>query len=196
MPRPSSTKRRSTRATFATPGTAATLAPWPSTAQVSFRRNGCESSSARNGTEERSASTVLPAARAAESGGPSGRPGASRSPCRVPWSPLGWHPPLGPRREARRDEERDAPTHEPARGLEQEAEHRPRALSRKESARSADLQRRYTTDYAAVVPNRERAKEAARVNVSALVLRQPRILPVEGRSNAGLPRVNYSCRQK
>jgi hypothetical protein len=32
-----------------------------------------------------------------------------------------------------------------------------------------------------VVPDRELAKEAARVNVSALVLGQPRIVPSEGR---------------
>jgi conjugative relaxase-like TrwC/TraI family protein len=71
----------------------------------------------------------------------------------------------------------------PAGGIEREA--RPgRALSREEIARSAELQRRYAAEYASmlrVVPDRELAKEAARVNVSALASGQPRIVPAEGR---------------
>jgi hypothetical protein len=45
------------------------------------------------------------------------------------------------------------------------------------------LQRRYAQEYAAmlrVVPDREVAKAAARVNVSALTVGQPRIVPSEG----------------
>ncbi len=52
-----------------------------------------------------------------------------------------------------------------------------------EIGRSADLQRRYAAEYASmlrVVSDREVAKEAARVNVSALLLGQPRIVPSEG----------------
>jgi hypothetical protein len=48
--------------------------------------------------------------------------------------------------------------------------------------RSADLQRRYAAEYAAmlrVLPDREVAKVAARVNVSALALGLQRIVPVE-----------------
>jgi AAA domain/UvrD-like helicase C-terminal domain len=71
----------------------------------------------------------------------------------------------------------------PAGGIERQA--RPgRALSRDEIAQSAELQRRYAQEYASmlrVVPDREVAKEAARVNVSALAAGQPRIVPSEGR---------------
>jgi hypothetical protein len=65
-----------------------------------------------------------------------------------------------------------------------QVERRTRALSREEIAQSADLQRRYAQEYASmlrVVSDREVAKEAARVNVSALVAGQPRIVPFEGR---------------
>jgi len=65
-----------------------------------------------------------------------------------------------------------------------QAEPRTRALSREELAQSADLQRRYAQEYASmlrVVSDREVAKEAARVNVSALVAGQPRIVPFEER---------------
>jgi hypothetical protein len=51
---------------------------------------------------------------------------------------------------------------------------------------SADLQRRYAAEYSfllRVIPDREVAKEAARVNVSALILGQPRIVSLEGRFN-------------
>jgi conjugative relaxase-like TrwC/TraI family protein len=78
-----------------------------------------------------------------------------------------------------RHEERAAPA-----GNDHEAGRPVRALSRDEIARSAELQRRYASEYASMlraVPDRELAKEAARVNVSALVLRQPRIVPSEGR---------------
>jgi len=47
-----------------------------------------------------------------------------------------------------------------------------------------DLQRRYAAEYASmlrVVGDREVAKEAARVNVGALLVGQPRIVPSEGR---------------
>ena len=63
-----------------------------------------------------------------------------------------------------------------------------RALSREEIAKSADLQRRYTREYASmlrVVPDREVAKEAARINVSALLQGEPRIVPREGRFTIG-----------
>jgi hypothetical protein len=46
------------------------------------------------------------------------------------------------------------------------------------------LQRRYAQEYASllrVISDRELAKEAARINVSALACGQPRIVPVEGR---------------
>jgi conjugative relaxase-like TrwC/TraI family protein len=59
-----------------------------------------------------------------------------------------------------------------------------RALSREAIERSADLRRRYVQEYGSllrVVPDRELAKEAARMNVSALALGQPRIVPPEGR---------------
>ena len=71
----------------------------------------------------------------------------------------------------------------PSRGSEREAGHG-HALSREEIAQSAELRRRYSREYASmlrVFPDREMAKEAARVNVSALVLGQPRIVPSEGR---------------
>jgi len=60
-------------------------------------------------------------------------------------------------------------------------------LSREEIAQSADLQRRYAREYASmlrVVPDRRVAKEAARVNVTALAVGQPRIVPSEGRFSA------------
>jgi len=69
-------------------------------------------------------------------------------------------------------------------GPGREAESRTRALSREEIARSAELQRRYAAECASmlrVVPDREVAREAARLNVSALAARQPRIVPSEGR---------------
>ncbi len=65
-----------------------------------------------------------------------------------------------------------------------QAERCTRALSREEVAQSADLQRCYALEYSSmlrVVSDREVAKEAARVNVSALVAGQPRIVPLEGR---------------
>jgi hypothetical protein len=49
---------------------------------------------------------------------------------------------------------------------------------------SAELQRRYAQEYASmlrVVSDREVAKEAARMNVSALWRGQPRIVPSDGR---------------
>jgi conjugative relaxase-like TrwC/TraI family protein len=72
----------------------------------------------------------------------------------------------------------------PVRGPGGEASRGTRALSRDEIGRSAELQRRYASEYASMlraVPDRELAKEAARVNVSALVFGQPRIIPSEGR---------------
>jgi len=51
-----------------------------------------------------------------------------------------------------------------------------------------ELQRRYAAEYASmlrVVSDREVAKEAARVNLSALLLGQPRIVPSESRLRAG-----------
>jgi conjugative relaxase-like TrwC/TraI family protein len=73
----------------------------------------------------------------------------------------------------------------PAGGLEREAVRHPgRTLSRDEIARSAELQRRYAQEYASmlrVVSDREVAKEAARVNVSALLFGQPRIVPSDRR---------------
>ena len=76
----------------------------------------------------------------------------------------------------------------PAGGLEREAERRPgRTLSRDEVAQSADLQRRYAQEYASmlrVVSDREVAKEAARVNVSALTLGQQRIVTLDRRWRA------------
>jgi hypothetical protein len=72
----------------------------------------------------------------------------------------------------------------PARQLGHEAERRTRPLSAEETWRSADLQRRYAAEYASmlrVVSDREVAKQAARVNLSALLLGQPRIVPSEGR---------------
>jgi hypothetical protein len=78
-----------------------------------------------------------------------------------------------------RHEERAAPP----RG-EREAGGTPRALSRDEIARSAELGRRYASEYAAMlraVPDRELAREAARLNVSALAFGQQRIVPAEGR---------------
>jgi hypothetical protein len=59
-----------------------------------------------------------------------------------------------------------------------------RALSREEIEKSADLQRRYMQEYGSmlrVVSDREVAKEAARVNVSALAAGQQRVVPREGR---------------
>jgi hypothetical protein len=59
-----------------------------------------------------------------------------------------------------------------------------RALSREAIARSADLQRCYAAEYASmlrVVSDGEVAKEAARMNLSALLIGQPRIVPAEGR---------------
>ena len=57
-------------------------------------------------------------------------------------------------------------------------------MSREEIARSADLRLRYAAEYASmlrVVSDGEVAKEAARMNVSALLMGQPRIVPAEGR---------------
>jgi hypothetical protein len=59
-----------------------------------------------------------------------------------------------------------------------------RALSREEIEKSADLQRRYVREYGSmlrVVADREVAKEAARVNVSALAVGLPRVVPHVGR---------------
>jgi len=59
-----------------------------------------------------------------------------------------------------------------------------RALSREEIEKSADLQRRYVREYGSmlrVVADREVAKEAARVNVSALAAGMPRVVPHVGR---------------
>ncbi len=59
-----------------------------------------------------------------------------------------------------------------------------RALSREEIQKSADLQRRYVREYGSmlrVVADREVAKEAARVNVSALAVGLPRVVPHVGR---------------
>ena len=60
-------------------------------------------------------------------------------------------------------------------------------MSREEIARSADLQRRYAAEYASMLRasrDREVAKEAARVNVSALLFGQPRIVPLDGGVNS------------
>jgi conjugative relaxase-like TrwC/TraI family protein len=73
-------------------------------------------------------------------------------------------------------------------GLRLEAERRTRPLSREEISRSADLQRRYAAEYTSmlrVVSDCEVAKDAARINVSALLVGQPRIVPFEGRFSAG-----------
>jgi NOL1/NOP2/fmu family ribosome biogenesis protein len=70
------------------------------------------------------------------------------------------------------------------RGPEREAHRQARALSREAIAQSVELQRRYAQEYASmlrVVPDREVAKEAARLNVSALWVGQPRIVPADGR---------------
>jgi hypothetical protein len=59
-----------------------------------------------------------------------------------------------------------------------------RALSREEIEKSAELQRRYVGEYGSmlrVVADREVAKEAARVNVSALAMGLPRVVPHVGR---------------
>jgi hypothetical protein len=67
-----------------------------------------------------------------------------------------------------------------------QAHHETRALSREAIARSADLQRRYAVEYVSMlraVRDRELAKEAARVNVSALLFGHPRIVPQEVRVN-------------
>ena len=59
-----------------------------------------------------------------------------------------------------------------------------RALSREEIEKSADLQSRYVREYGSmlrVVADREVAKEAARVNVSALSVGLPRVVPHVGR---------------
>lgn len=72
----------------------------------------------------------------------------------------------------------------PAGGPERQAERRNRALSREEIARSVELQRCYGQEYASmlrVIPDRELAKEAARLNVSALASGQRRIVPAEER---------------
>lgn len=56
-------------------------------------------------------------------------------------------------------------------------------MSREAIARSADLQRRYAAEYVSmlrVIGDREVAKEAARVNLGALVVGQSRIASVEG----------------
>jgi len=61
-----------------------------------------------------------------------------------------------------------------------------RALSREAIARSGDRRRRYAAEYVFMlraVRDRELAKAAARVNVSALLFGQPRIVPLEGRVN-------------
>jgi hypothetical protein len=70
------------------------------------------------------------------------------------------------------------------RGLGHEAQCQARALSQEAIARSAELQRRYAVEYASmlrVIGDREVAREAARINVSALLVGQSRIVPVEGR---------------
>jgi conjugative relaxase-like TrwC/TraI family protein len=133
------------------------------------------------------------------------REGASRAmaDCHGPSCDVGRGLPGGPggqlalwrdgEREAARgggeDERRERPVvgSPPAPGLGHEADHRARALSWEEIARSADLRRRYAAEYASmlrVVSDHEVAKEAARVNVSALLLDQPRIVPQEGRLSA------------
>jgi conjugative relaxase-like TrwC/TraI family protein len=59
-----------------------------------------------------------------------------------------------------------------------------RALSKEEIAKSPELRRLYAKEYASMLrmyPDRELAREAARVNVSALASGQPRIVPGEGR---------------
>jgi len=72
----------------------------------------------------------------------------------------------------------------PDRGTGRETERAARALSREEIARSDDLRRRYAVEYGCmlhVIGDREIAREAARVNVSALCMGQARIVPLEGR---------------
>jgi hypothetical protein len=72
----------------------------------------------------------------------------------------------------------------PERGPGHQARHETRALSREAIARSADLQRRYAAEYVSmlsVIGDREVAREAARVNLSAMLAGQSRIVPVEGR---------------
>jgi conjugative relaxase-like TrwC/TraI family protein len=71
-------------------------------------------------------------------------------------------------------------------GPEHQAPDETRALSREAIAQSADLQRRYAAEYATMLRalrDREVAKEAARVNVSALLFGQARIVPLDGRVN-------------
>src|SRR5260221_2822107 len=83
----------------------------------------------------------------------------------------------------------------PEPGLGHEAERRSRPLSREEISRSADLQRRYAAEYASmlrVVSDREVARDAARINVSALLVGQPRIVLSGDRFTAGRLRIAIS----
>ena len=55
-------------------------------------------------------------------------------------------------------------------------------MSREAIAQSADLQRRYLVEYASMlrtIGDRELAREAARVNLSAILIGQERIVPSE-----------------
>jgi hypothetical protein len=75
----------------------------------------------------------------------------------------------------------------PDRGPGHQAYDETRTLSREAIARSADLQRRYTAEYASmlrVIGDRGVAKEAARVNLSALLMGQSRIVSPERSWNA------------
>jgi len=155
---------------------------------------------------------VLERPRGADAGSPGGggrstleREGASRAMAGGPGTPgdAGRGLPGGPGGQLAlwRDDEREAALggredrqHEghaadapPARQFGDEAERRSRSLSAEEVGRSADLQRRYAAEYASmlrVVSDRELAKEAARVNLSALLLGRPRIVPSDGRLSA------------
>jgi conjugative relaxase-like TrwC/TraI family protein len=80
------------------------------------------------------------------------------------------------RREGRAD------TRPPEHGPEHQADRQNRALSREAIARSADLQRRYMVEYASMlrtIGDRELAREAARLNLSAILIGQERIVPSE-----------------
>src|SRR5262249_2771624 len=82
--------------------------------------------------------------------------------------------------------EREAGRERVAEGAEEHALAWPkaRALGRGEIEKAAELQRWYVREYGSllrVVADREVAKEAARVNVSALVVGLPRIVPHVGR---------------
>jgi conjugative relaxase-like TrwC/TraI family protein len=100
---------------------------------------------------------------------------------------------VGPEGTARSERREERPFgDEPLRGYAAGA----RALSREEIARSVDLQRRYATEYASilrVISDHEVAKEAARVNVSALLLGQPQIVPHDRRFNADDLREAITC---